>query len=87
MPEPVEKKLDVFMAEINKRFCVQGYGEEHNPLNTIRAKIRMLLLEQDRDTRHACAEALLSLERGPMVDDLFVNIDQAQSVVLNTMVT
>ena len=40
-----------------------------------------LLKEQDRDTRHACADALESCD---MMDDKWIRFDAAESAIMNT---
>jgi hypothetical protein len=54
-----------------------GFAYEH---------IRLALKEQDRDTRHQAAEELLKLERFryPGSDTSMIDLDMAQSAVINT---
>jgi hypothetical protein len=42
-----------------------------------------LLKEQDRDTRHACAEAVLSIPSVGMTESL-INKDAAHNTIMNT---
>ena len=47
------------------------------------AKIRIALKEQDRDTRHACAEAVIAIE--PCPDGGGISKDAAHSACMNVI--
>jgi hypothetical protein len=45
--------------------------------------LAILLKQQDRDTRHACAEAVIALPTIPMTESL-INKDAAHNTIMNT---
>ena len=45
--------------------------------------LEKLLKRQDRDTRHACAEAVLKCEPKSVSGNL-INIDEAHAIIMNT---
>lgn len=45
--------------------------------------IERAIREQDRDTRHACVEALLNLDRHSLEDKTVIVLDDAQGACLN----
>jgi hypothetical protein len=63
-----------------KRFMfdnIQNYSD------SLFKKLVILLKEQDRDTRHACAEAVIALPTIPMTESL-INKDAAHNTIMNT---
>ncbi len=57
-----------------------GLNQRLTPLD-VRNAIAALLKEQDRDTRHACAEAVSNAD---MMDDTWIHCDVADSLIINT---
>ena len=51
----------------------------------LREVLRVALKEQDRDTRHACAEAVMTLPEKYTIDgdDGYVDVNQAHNTIMN----
>ena len=61
-----------------------GYSNARAYCDAVAEKITEALKAQDRDTRHACAEAVLEIYTGiPRGVDLYVSKDKAHAACMN----
>lgn len=52
-------------------------------VTSIEFSLLRLLKEQDRDTRHACAEAIMTLQREPWNGKSIISVDEAHAACMN----
>jgi len=57
--------------------------QENQTLAQLERRIVQAVKEQDRDTRHACAEALLKLKRHGGEDESLVILHEAEAACMN----
>lgn len=72
-----QARIDRVMAHV----AFSGWSEQN--LAMVRGLIEMALREQDRDTRHACAEAVSHCNDHGSVDDAFITLTRAHSACVN----
>ena len=93
MARTVVEKVDGLMQVINKTFCVRDSKAQLSAGAEIlmSAAVRAIILEQDRDTRHACAEAVLDVTSSAnpvaMSDDPLAMANSASRACLNARAT
>ena len=84
MSKTLDEKVEQLFTEIWLCNLRIGFGADK-----AKEKIRLALKEQDRDTRHSCAEAILTVRPRYDVEDEWgddfsaVTLSQAKSVIMN----